>query len=92
MACFAIVIPVLASSTLKTGKSPPTCSAFSGDLAAGALAVQFGGCSQPLGKPEPSALAPEPQRCTVAVLAMGQTLTSVLFPGWSLAAADVFRE
>lgn len=27
-----------------------------------------------------------------AVLAMGRTLTSVLFPGWSLAVADVFRE
>ena len=28
----------------------------------------------------------------VAVLAMGETLTSALFPGWSLAVADVFRE
>lgn len=28
----------------------------------------------------------------VAVLAVGQTLTSALFPGWSLAVADVFRE
>ena len=28
----------------------------------------------------------------VVVLAMGQVLTSALFPGWSLAVADVFRE
>lgn len=28
----------------------------------------------------------------LAVLAVGQTLTSPLFPGWSLAVADVFRE